>query len=135
VTRPWGTYQGIHRGASHQVKHIVVNPGATLSYQYHRHRHEHWVVISGQAEVTIEGIVSRLGPNQSTFIPLGAKHRVHNAGDEPLQLIEVQYGCYTGEDDIVRIDDVYGRLEQEDIATTRFDPCRTTRAPDSESRS
>jgi mannose-1-phosphate guanylyltransferase/mannose-6-phosphate isomerase len=119
VTRPWGTYQGIHRGASHQVKHIVVNPGATLSYQYHHHRYEHWVVVHGQAEVTIDGKVSRLGANQGTFIPLGAKHRLHNPGREPLQLIEVQYGCYTGEDDIVRIDDVYGRVEKSQVAANR----------------
>ena len=75
VVRPWGTYQGIHRGSSHQVKHIVVDSGETLSYQYHRHRHEHWVVVSGVADVTINDEVTRLGCNEGVFVPLGAKHR------------------------------------------------------------
>ena len=109
VQRPWGTYEGIHQGARHQVKHIVVEPGEKLSLQYHHHRSEHWTVVAGTAEVTIDGKVRVLEANQSAYIPVGATHRLYNPGDEPMHLIEVQCGGYLGEDDIVRLDDVYGR--------------------------
>ncbi len=109
VQRPWGTYEGIHQGARHQVKHIVVKPGEKLSLQYHHHRSEHWTVVSGTAEVTIDGKVRVLEANQTAYIPVGATHRLCNPGDEPMHLIEVQCGGYLGEDDIVRLEDVYGR--------------------------
>ena len=109
VYRPWGSYRGIDRGAVFQVKRLTVDPGCTLSLQRHRHRAEHWVVVEGEAEVTCDDRVFRLYPNQSTYIPLGSKHRLANPGAAPLHIIEVQSGDYLGEDDIERFDDVYGR--------------------------
>ncbi|MEO5812370.1 MAG: mannose-1-phosphate guanylyltransferase/mannose-6-phosphate isomerase, partial [Rhodanobacter sp.] len=109
VHRPWGTYDSLEAGERFQVKRIVVKPGATLSLQKHHHRAEHWVVVSGTAEVTCDDNVFLLTENQSTYIPLGSKHRLRNPGKLPLELIEVQSGSYLGEDDIVRLDDVYGR--------------------------
>ncbi len=108
-TRPWGRFESLDRGASHQVKRITVNPGGRLSLQYHHHRAEHWVVVSGLATVTVDTQVMLLGPCQQVFIPQGAVHRLENLGDEPIEMIEVQYGHYLGEDDIVRVEDVYGR--------------------------
>ena len=113
VTRPWGCYTSIDRGEGFQVKHITVVPGGRLSLQLHRHRSEHWTVVSGQAQVTVDGSVATLGPNESVYIPLGAVHRLENYGDQPVHLIEVQCGTYLGEDDIVRLDDVYGRDSEE----------------------
>ncbi len=110
VHRPWGTYEGIHLGARHQVKHIVVSPGGKLSSQYHHHRAEHWIIVSGAAEVTVGEETRTMTENESVFIPVGEVHRLHNPGSEPMHLIEVQYGDYLGEDDIVRLDDVYGRV-------------------------
>ncbi len=109
VHRPWGTYDSIDAGPRFQVKRIVVNPGATLSLQMHHHRAEHWIVVSGTAEVTVGDKVTILSENQSTYIPLGQTHRLANPGKLPLELIEVQSGSYLGEDDIVRFDDTYGR--------------------------
>ena len=109
VYRPWGSYDSIGVGARFQVKRIVVKPGAALSLQKHAHRAEHWIVVSGVAEVTCEDRVFDLHENQSTYIPLGAVHRLRNRGTEPVELIEVQSGSYLGEDDIVRLEDVYGR--------------------------
>jgi len=109
VFRPWGSYQGIDAGDGYQVKHIMVKPGGRLSLQSHTKRAEHWVVVQGTAQVTCDDKVFLLKENQSTYIPLGAKHRLENTGTEPLRLIEVQSGSYLGEDDIVRYDDVYGR--------------------------
>jgi len=91
------------------VKRIMVKPGASLSLQMHHHRAEHWVVVSGTAEVTNGDKIIMLGENQSTFIPLGEKHRLANRGKVPLEIIEVQSGSYLGEDDIVRLEDTYGR--------------------------
>jgi mannose-6-phosphate isomerase-like protein (cupin superfamily) len=108
--RPWGTYQTTDRGANYQVKHIVVMPGGILSLQFHHQRAEHWIVVGGIARVTIGDRTEDLHENQAAFIPQGSKHRLENAGTAPLHLIEVQYGSYLGEDDIVRIEDVYGRL-------------------------
>jgi len=109
VYRPWGAYEGIDTGDNFQVKHITVNPGAKLSLQMHHKRAEHWIVVSGTAQVTCGERVFPLKENESTYIPLGAKHRLENVGAEPLHLIEVQSGSYLGEDDIVRFEDTYGR--------------------------
>ncbi len=111
VYRPWGTYEGIDRGERFQVKRIVVNPGAKLSMQMHHHRAEHWVVVKGTARVTQGEEVFLLTENQSTYIPLGVRHRLENPGKVPLEIIEVQSGSYLGEDDIVRFKDDYGRIE------------------------
>ena len=109
VYRPWGSYEGIDNGDKFQVKHITVNPGAKLSLQMHHKRAEHWIVVSGTARVTCDDKVFPLKENESTYIPLGAKHRLENTSQEPLHLIEVQSGTYLGEDDIVRFEDTYGR--------------------------
>jgi mannose-1-phosphate guanylyltransferase/mannose-6-phosphate isomerase len=109
VHRPWGTYEGIDSGVNFQVKHIMVQPGQKLSLQMHHHRAEHWIVVEGTAMVTCDDRQFLLEPNQSTFIPLGSKHRLENPGKTPLRLIEVQSGSYLGEDDIVRFEDTYGR--------------------------
>jgi mannose-1-phosphate guanylyltransferase/mannose-6-phosphate isomerase len=109
VYRPWGSYDSIDSGPGFQVKRIVVNPGAKLSLQKHARRAEHWIVVTGTATVTCDENVFPLHANQSTFIPLGSKHRLENPGTEPLHLIEVQSGSYLGEDDIVRFEDSYGR--------------------------
>ncbi|SIP88393.1 mannose-1-phosphate guanylyltransferase/mannose-6-phosphate isomerase [Solilutibacter tolerans] len=109
VYRPWGSYDSLAVGPGFQVKRIVVKPGAALSLQRHQRRAEHWIVVSGTAEVTCNDKVFDLGANQSTYIPLGSKHRLRNTTDQPVELIEVQSGDYLGEDDIERFDDVYGR--------------------------
>ena len=111
VYRPWGSYESLVTAERFQVKRIVVNPGATLSLQMHHHRAEHWIVVHGTAEVTCEYKVFMLAEDESTYIPLGHKHRLGNPGRIPLELIEVQSGAYLGEDDIVRFEDVYGRSE------------------------
>src|SRR5690606_26386739 len=113
VYRPWGTYQSIAAGIGFQVKHICVKPGASLSLQMHHHRAEHWVVVRGTATVTRDNETVVLVENESTFIPLGSKHRLQNLTQEAMELIEVQTGSYLGEDDIVRFDDVYGRAPAE----------------------
>jgi len=109
VCRPWGCYQSIDHSDRFQAKRITVNPGAVLSLQLHHHRAEHWIVVNGTAKVTKGDDVFILSENESTYIPLGTKHRLENIGKIPLELIEVQTGSYLGEDDIVRFDDVYGR--------------------------
>lgn len=109
VYRPWGCYESIDAGERFQVKRITVNPGAALSLQMHRHRAEHWVVVKGTARVTRGDDVFLLNENQSTYIPLGTKHRLENPGTLPLEMIEVQSGGYLGEDDIVRFEDMYRR--------------------------
>lgn len=109
VFRPWGSYEGIDRGDRFQVKRIVVRPGGRLSLQKHFHRAEHWVVVRGAALVTVGDNEMLVHENQSTFIPLGAVHRLENPGKIPLELIEVQSGSYLGEDDIIRLEDVYNR--------------------------
>ncbi|SFF54458.1 mannose-1-phosphate guanylyltransferase / mannose-6-phosphate isomerase [Fontimonas thermophila] len=107
--RPWGWYETISSGERFQVKRICVNPGHKLSLQMHHHRAEHWVVVRGTARVTCEDTVTLLTENQSTYIPLGHRHRLENPGTIPLEVIEVQSGAYLGEDDIVRFDDLYKR--------------------------
>jgi mannose-1-phosphate guanylyltransferase/mannose-6-phosphate isomerase len=112
VYRPWGNYDSTDNANRFQVKRITVNPGGRLSSQMHHHRAEHWIVVSGTARVTRGDEVFLLTENQSTYIPLGIKHRLENPGIIPLELIEVQSGSYLGEDDIVRFDDVYGRHDE-----------------------
>jgi mannose-1-phosphate guanylyltransferase / mannose-6-phosphate isomerase len=109
VYRPWGSYQTMDRGDRFQTKRIIVKPGGKLSLQKHRHRSEHWIVVNGTAEVTVGDRTWLLQENESTYIPAGTTHRLANPGEVPLHLIEVQCGSYLGEDDIVRLDDVYGR--------------------------
>lgn len=111
VYRPWGSYDSIDCGPRFQVKRIVVNPGSSLSLQMHFHRAEHWVVVKGTAKIINGDQTLLLTENQSTYIPIGALHRLENPGKFPLELIEIQSGGYLGEDDIVRFDDVYGRVE------------------------
>ena len=110
VHRPWGYYQSIHSGDRFQVKRITVNPGAKLSLQKHYHRAEHWVVVNGTAIVTRDDEEILLRENESIFVPLGCIHRLENPGKVPLNLIEVQSGTYLGEDDIVRVQDIYDRV-------------------------
>ena len=110
IYRPWGNYISIAEGNNWQVKKITVNPNCSLSLQLHKHRTEHWIVVGGTAQVEIDGIVSVLNKNESTYIPLESKHRLSNKGDQLLVLIEVQSGNYLGEDDIVRFVDNYGRV-------------------------
>ena len=109
VYRPWGHYDSIDMGERYQVKRITVNPGEILSLQMHHHRAEHWIVVSGTASVTRGDETFIVTENQSTYIPIGTKHRLENKGAIPLEMIEVQSGSYLGEDDIVRFEDVYGR--------------------------
>jgi mannose-1-phosphate guanylyltransferase/mannose-1-phosphate guanylyltransferase/mannose-6-phosphate isomerase len=110
VYRPWGFYQSVHDGERFQVKRLTVNPGARLSLQKHFNRAEHWVVVNGTALVTRDGETHIVRENESTYIPLGTVHRLENPGKVPLHLIEVQSGSYLGEDDIVRMEDTYGRV-------------------------
>jgi mannose-1-phosphate guanylyltransferase/mannose-6-phosphate isomerase len=111
IYRPWGSYDGVTEGDRWQVKKIVVNPGASLSLQMHHHRAEHWVVVAGTAVVEKNGVEELVGENQSTYIPLGCRHRLSNPGKIPVEMIEVQSGPYLGEDDIVRFEDRYGRSD------------------------
>jgi mannose-1-phosphate guanylyltransferase/mannose-6-phosphate isomerase len=111
VRRPWGTYQDIDQGDRFRVKRITVEPGGKLSLQYHHHRAEHWIIVSGTAKVTCGNETKLLSENQSIYIELGEMHRLENPGKVPLVLIEVQTGSYLGEDDIVRVEDVYQRIE------------------------
>ncbi|WP_456488697.1 cupin domain-containing protein, partial [Caminibacter pacificus] len=110
VYRPWGKYINLEDAPNFKVKIITVNPGKRLSLQKHFHRSEHWVVVSGIAEVTIGDKTFLLRPNESTYIPIGEIHRLANPGKIPLEIIEVQVGEYLSEDDIVRIEDDYGRV-------------------------
>jgi len=109
VYRPWGNYETVDVGQGYKVKRIEVNPGASLSLQRHHQRAEHWVVVAGTAKVSCDDKIFLLSENQSTYIPIGSKHRLSNPGKLPLELIEVQSGSYLGEDDIERLDDIYGR--------------------------
>lgn len=111
VYRPWGDYEGIDLGTRYQVKRLRVKPGAKLSLQMHHHRAEHWIVVSGTARVTRGDDVFILSENESTYIPIGTRHRLENPGTIPLEIIEVQSGSYLGEDDIVRFEDIYNRVD------------------------
>ena len=110
IRRPWGKYLSIDRGTRHQVKRITVKPGGVLSLQKHYHRAEHWVVVRGTAEVTRNDETIVVHENESIYLPIGCVHRMANPGKIPLELIEVQVGSYLGEDDIVRIQDIYKRV-------------------------
>ncbi|MEZ5488342.1 MAG: mannose-1-phosphate guanylyltransferase/mannose-6-phosphate isomerase, partial [Steroidobacteraceae bacterium] len=112
VFRPWGSYDSVETGERYQVKRLTVKPGASMSLQMHHHRAEHWIVVSGTARITRNDEVFLLEENQSTYIPIGAKHRIENPGKIALHIIEVQSGGYLGEDDIVRFEDRYGREGQ-----------------------
>lgn len=112
VYRPWGSYDSVDMGGRFQVKHITVKPGARLSLQMHHHRAEHWIVVSGTAQVTCDDKTFLLTENQSTYIPIASVHRLANPGKIPLEIIEVQSGSYLGEDDIERLEDVYGRTTE-----------------------
>jgi mannose-1-phosphate guanylyltransferase / mannose-6-phosphate isomerase len=109
VYRPWGYYQSVDHGARYQVKRIVVKPDGRLSLQKHHHRAEHWVVVKGTAEVTVDDQVKQVHENESIYLPIGCVHRLVNPGKIPLELIEVQVGSYLGEDDIIRVEDIYNR--------------------------
>jgi len=109
VRRPWGAYTVLEEGPGFKIKRIEVSPGGRLSLQSHEKRSEHWVVVAGEATVSLNGDVRTVGINESTFVPVGAKHCLENKGTEPLHIIEVQVGPYLGEDDIRRYDDHYGR--------------------------
>ena len=109
VHRPWGSYQSVDNGDRHQVKRIIVKPGGRLSLQKHHHRSEHWIVVRGTAQVTVNELVKTVHENESIYIPIGAVHRLENPGKIQLELIEVQTGSYLGEDDIIRIEDDYKR--------------------------
>ena len=109
--RPWGWYDVIDQGNRYKVKSIEVNPNASLSLQKHLHRAEHWVVVEGTAQVEVDGKITMIRENESTYIPLGSKHRLSNPGKIPLRIIEVQSGSYLEEDDIERFEDDYGRTE------------------------
>jgi mannose-1-phosphate guanylyltransferase len=112
VLRPWGAYTVLQEGPGFKIKRIEVKPGGALSLQLHRRRSEHWVVVGGEARVTQGELSYALRANESTFIPVGTRHRLENPGPEPLLVIEVQCGDYVGEDDIVRFDDQYGRVAE-----------------------
>ena len=114
VERPWGWYDVIDEGDRYKVKSIEVKPGEKLSLQKHHHRSEHWVVVSGTALTEWDGKEKLLAENQSTYIPVGSVHRLSNPGKILLRIIEVQSGSYVGEDDIVRLEDVYGRPNEKD---------------------
>ena len=114
VHRPWGSFEGVDQGGRFQVKRLSVKPGASLSLQMHHHRAEHWIVVSGTARVTCNEDEFLLSENESTYIPIGARHRLENPGTIPLEIIEVQSGSYLGEDDIVRFQDVYNRAAKAD---------------------
>jgi len=107
--RPWGRWEVLAVGDGFAVKRIVVKPGQILSLQFHHHRAEHWIVLAGEADVTIDGTLRRLGPDDTAFIPVGAQHRIANPSGVDLEFIEVQSGARLDEDDIVRLEDSYGR--------------------------
>ena len=110
--RPWGSWHVIDENPGYKIKRIHVKPGARLSYQTHEHRSEHWVVVFGVATCTIDDVTVTAGPGHSVDVPTGAKHRLANNGSQELVIVEVQHGAYTGEDDIVRIEDDYGRTPE-----------------------
>ncbi len=115
--RPWGSWHVLDENQGYKVKRIHVKPGNRLSYQTHQHRSEHWVVIFGIATCVVDGETITAGPGHSIAVPQGAKHRLCNESSEELVIIEVQRGAYTGEDDICRLEDDYGRLEQQSAQT------------------
>lgn len=111
--RPWGAYTVLDEKSNYKIKRIEVLPGQRLSLQKHHHRSEHWIVVSGTAMITCDDRVSQINVNESTYIPIGSRHRLENPGKIPLVIIEVQNGEYLGEDDIIRFDDDYNRCDSE----------------------
>jgi mannose-1-phosphate guanylyltransferase / mannose-6-phosphate isomerase len=109
VNRPWGSYEALDQGAQHQIKHIVVEPGGRLSLQSHLHRAEHWVVVQGEATITVGDTTATYAVGDHVFIQREQKHRLENLTPKPVAIVEVQIGSYLGEDDIIRYDDIYGR--------------------------
>ena len=109
--RPWGSYTVLAEADTYKVKTIEVHPGQRLSYQRHAHRSEHWFVVEGQGAVTLDGTESSVKRGDTVDVAVGVAHRIHNTGEEPLVFVEVQHGDYFGEDDIVRLDDDYGRQD------------------------
>ena len=108
--RPWGSYTVLGEDATHKVKRIMVAPGMRLSYQVHRQRSEHWFVVQGRGVATLDGVHIEVGPNVTIDVPAGVAHRIENVGHDDLVFIEVQHGAYFGEDDIVRLEDDFGRV-------------------------
>lgn len=111
VDRPWGSYTVLHEDKGYKIKIIQVNSGSKLSLQMHNHRSEHWVVLAGEAKITREDEIILLSPGESVDIPKLAKHRLENTGSQPLSIIEIQNGDYLEEDDIIRFEDIYGRIK------------------------
>ena len=109
--RPWGSFQVLDEGPTYKVKRLEVKPGQRLSYQYHNHRAEHWVIVAGRALITLDDVVHERNATESIEVGQGVRHRIENPGPDPMTFIEVQTGTYFGEDDIVRLDDDYGRDE------------------------
>jgi|TARA_B100002003_G_C13917925_1_gene446418 mannose-6-phosphate isomerase-like protein (cupin superfamily) len=109
VKKPWGSYQILKEGKNHLVKNIIVKPGEKLSLQSHSHRSEHWIIVEGIARITINKTIKIVKSNESIFIPKEAKHRIENNNKEDLKIIEVQYGSFLQEDDIIRYEDIYNR--------------------------
>jgi len=110
--RPWGHYEVLQESSTHKVKCIWVNPGARLSYQRHKFRAEHWFIVKGSGEVTIDGLIKKISAGESVQFDIGTLHRIHNTGSEEIIFVEVQTGSYFGEDDIERIEDDFGRAGQ-----------------------
>ena len=110
IYRPWGYYETIEESKNWQIKKIIVKPSASLSLQMHKHRSEHWIVVEGTAKVQVNDEIRYLSENESIYVPIESKHRLSNSEQKPLVLIEVQTGNYLGEDDIIRFDDIYGRI-------------------------
>ncbi len=110
AARPWGTWEVLATGVGYALKRIVVNPGQRLSLQYHKHRSEHWTIVQGSAEAEIDGKRYLLEAGEHIYVPLGAHHRIRNAGDTPVVFVEVQVGAYLDEGDIIRLQDDYARL-------------------------
>ena len=123
IQRPWGWYDIIDESDRYKVKSIEVNPGEKLSLQKHHHRAEHWVVVEGTALTECDGKEKLLAENESTYIPVGSIHRLSNPGKIPLRIIEVQSGPYLGEDDIVRLEDIYGRLKTQEELEKEVKQC------------
>ena len=123
VQSPWGWYDIIDESSRYKVKSIEVNPGEKLSLQKHHHRAEHWVVVEGTALTECDGKEKLLAENESTYIPVGSIHRLSNPGKIPLRIIEVQSGPYLGEDDIVRLEDIYGRLKTQEELEKEIEQC------------
>ena len=128
VTRPWGSFQTLEEGAGYKVKRLVLKPGCRLSLQRHRYRAEHWVVVAGAPRVIVGTRARRLPVRGTVSVPQGAWHRIENPGDAPVVIIEVQHGSYLGEDDIIRREDDYGRVDRGSPSATKPEKAPSSRA-------